>query len=137
MAFYRLDELPAVRRLDTDRDDLFAAEIEGHVASSDFENLCGLLEGSYAIHDRIDLLLRFVDHDGVDWHDVADASIKEAREHAAAHIGRCAAIGPSRAVSAFSGIFCPAAKVELRRFKPEDEAGAWAWLGATEKPEQV
>jgi hypothetical protein len=34
-----LERIPAVRRLDTDRPDLFAIEIKGTVTSADVENL--------------------------------------------------------------------------------------------------
>ena len=39
-----LEPVPAVRRIDTDRDDLCAFEIVGHVTAADVENLFGLLK---------------------------------------------------------------------------------------------
>ena len=117
MSLHPLDALPAVRRLDTDREDLFACEIEGRVGSADFENLCGLLEGAYALHEHIDLLLRFVDPERADWNEMDDASIEEAREHAAAHIRRCAAIGPSSVVTPFTDMFCSGAECRGAAFQ--------------------
>ena len=52
-----MDSVPAIRRLDTGRTDLLAIEIAGAVTGADVENLYGLLEGAYALHDRIDLLV--------------------------------------------------------------------------------
>lgn len=62
-----LDTAPAIRRIDTDRDTLFAVEVVGHVAAADTENLFGLLETAYALHSRIGALMRLVDHEGVEW----------------------------------------------------------------------
>ncbi len=136
MPLHPLEPIPAVRRIDTDREDLFAAEIAGEVTGSDFENLCGLLEGAYALHDKIDLLLRFVDHEGVEWDDVASSTIEEARGHAGRHVRRCAVIGASSVARPFSDILGPSG-VETRRFDPGEADQAWQWLGATEIPEQT
>ena len=88
-----LQSVPAIRRIETDRDDLFAIDVVGHVSAADAENLFGLLEAAYALHQRIDVLVRLVDHDGVDWTDVSDETLKQGTVHALEHIGRCAAIG--------------------------------------------
>ena len=66
-----LESVPAIRRIETDRDDLFAIDVVGHVSAADGENLFGLLEAAYALHPAIDVLVRLVDHDGVDWADIA------------------------------------------------------------------
>ena len=50
-----LDTVPAIRRIDTDRDDLFAIDVVGYVSAADAENLFGLLEAAYALHPRIDV----------------------------------------------------------------------------------
>ncbi|TJV02209.1 MAG: STAS/SEC14 domain-containing protein, partial [Mesorhizobium sp.] len=59
-----LEDVPAVRRIDTDRDDLFAIDVVGHVTAADAENLFGLLEAAYALHPKIDVLVRLIDHEG-------------------------------------------------------------------------
>lgn len=47
MSIHRLDPIPAISRIETDRSDVFAVEIKGHVTAGDVENLYGLLEGAY------------------------------------------------------------------------------------------
>ena len=42
------EALPAIRRIDTDRDDLCALEVVGHLSRADLENAYGLLEAAYA-----------------------------------------------------------------------------------------
>lgn len=136
MSLHPLEPIPAVRRLDTTRSDLFAVEIAGHVSEADIENLCGLLEGAYLVHPQIDILMRFVDHDGADWSEVPAATIEDGRTQAARHVRRCAAIGDSAVTRHFLRIFAPAGNSEARRFSTGEEPEAWAWLDAAEAPEE-
>ncbi|AEH88085.1 STAS/SEC14 domain-containing protein [Mesorhizobium sp. B283B1A] len=134
-----LQSVPAIRRIDTDRDDLFAIDVVGHVAAADAENLFGLLEAAYALHQRIDVAVRMVDHDGVDWTDISDETLKQGAVHALEHIGRCAAIGTPDWTADARHALPASSPIEFRHFKAEDEADAWEWLGvqrvgAREKP---
>lgn len=122
-----LNDPPTVRRIDSPRADLFAVEIAGHVSASDVENLYGLLEGFYILHERIDLLIRIVDNEGVDWDRVSPETVRAAGEHAERYIARCAMIGENRATRRIAEIFCPPG-AELRHFAAEDENDAWEWL---------
>jgi len=125
-----LDTVPAIRRIDTDREDLFAIEIVGHVSAADAENLFGLLEAAYALHSQIDVLVRLTDHEGVDWADIADDTIKQGTVHALAHIGRCAAVGKPNWVADAQSFLPASPSIDLRHFSADDEAAAWLWLGA-------
>jgi hypothetical protein len=126
-----LDAVPAIRRLDTDRPEVFAIEVFGHVSAADVENLYGLLEGAYALHDRLDLFLRVADYGGIDWADTDRGTVESTRDHARRHVRRCAAVGDSQAVAALIRIIRPA-EAEIREFKADEEAQAWEWIGARE-----
>jgi hypothetical protein len=125
-----LESIPAVRRIDTDRDDLFAVDVVGHVSSADVENLYGLLEAAYALHPKIDVLVRLIDHDGVDWAEVDENTVRDGKAHARDHVRRCASVGEPDWTGELGGWFTSAEPVELRHFSADDEADAWAWLGA-------
>jgi hypothetical protein len=127
---HSLDRVPAVRQIPTDRPDCSAFDIFGEVMSADVENLFGLLEAAYALHDQVDLLVRMVDHDGVDWSDVSSETISEGKRLAQAHVRRCAAVGEPNWIPSVTGFFTPRPDVELKHFSSEDEAEAWAWIGA-------
>lgn len=134
-----LQAVPAIRRIDTDRDDVFAIDVVGHVSAADAENLFGLLEAAYALHKRIDVAVRIVDHDGVDWTDISDETLKQGAIHALEHIGRCAAIGTPDWTPDARHALPASSPIEFRHFDAEDEAEAWEWLGvrkvgAREKP---
>ena len=134
-----LQSVPAIRRIDTDRDDLFAIDVVGHVSAADAENVFGLLEAAYALHQRIDVAVRIVDHEGVDWADISDETLKQGAVHALEHIGRCAAIGTPDWTPDARHALPASSPIEFRHFKAEDEDEAWRWLGvrqvgAREKP---
>ena len=124
-----LQSVPAIRRIDTDRDDLFAIDVVGHVSAADAENMFGLLEAAYALHQRIDVAVRIVDHDGVDWADISEETLKLGAAHALEHIGRCAAIGTPDWTPDARHALPTTSPIEFRHFKAEDEAEAWEWLG--------
>ena len=127
-----LDSVPAIRRIETSRDDLFAIDIVGHVSAADGENLFGLMEAAYALHQRIDVLVRLVDHDGVDWTHIADETLKQGAIHVLEHVGRCATIGEPDWIADAQRFLPPSPPIEFRHFKAEDEAAAWQWLGASQ-----
>jgi hypothetical protein len=124
-----LDAAPVVRRIDTDRDDLLAVDIVGHVTAADAENLFGLLEAAYTLHAKIDVLVRLVDHEGVDWKDLSEKTVERGKTDALEHVGRCAVIGDPDWIRQVQRLFT-ALPIEFRHFEPDAEADAWAWLGA-------
>lgn len=132
-----LEAVPAVRRIETDRDDLFAIDIVGHVSAADAENLFGLLEAAYALHPRIDVLVRLTDHDGVDWADISQDTVSQGKAQAGRHVARCAAVGEPNWIPLVQGFFAAAVPTELRHFDAADEQAAWDWLGARPVPEDI
>ena len=123
-----LESVPAVRRIDTGRRDLHAFDIVGHVTSADIENLYGLLEAACAIDPRIDVLLRVIDNEGVDWREVSPDTMKQGKVLASEHIRRCAVVGDRAGLAATHGIFLNTRPVEFREFSSQDEDDAWNWL---------
>lgn len=124
------ETLPACRRIDTGRSDLVAFDIVGHVSAADIENLLGLLEGAFALSDRVALLLRLAESDGVDWSEVDEGTLAEGRRMVAAHVGKIAVVAESDWLTGSQGFLAARDGTEIRRFAPEDEAAAWAWLEA-------
>jgi hypothetical protein len=126
-----LEPASAIRRIDTDRDDLLAVDVSGEVTPSDVENFYGLLEGAYALHDKIDVLVRASEFETAHWDGVSEETIRDGRARAEAHVRRCAAVGGPDWTRRLSGFFTPDVPVEIRYFDAANEADAWDWLGAT------
>ena len=124
-----LDAVPAIRRLETSRDDLLAIDVVGHVSAADGENLFGLMEAAYALHPHIDVLVRLVDHDGVDWANIGEETLTQGTAHAMQHVGRCATIGEPDWTADARHVLRDAPSIEFKHFETEDEAAAWQWLG--------
>ena len=127
----------SIRRLDTDREDVFAFDVVGHIAASDVENIYGLLEGAYSLHDKIDMLMRIKDYDGVDW----DAAMRDlgllGKSDALKHIRLYAIVGGPGWIGPMISVSKPFFSVEMKHFGEENEADAWKWIGAREIPAKV
>ena len=57
---------PALTQLETERDDVYAFEIDGQLSKEEVEEVYQVLEKAYAEHDKIDLLIRIGRYDGFD-----------------------------------------------------------------------
>lgn len=132
-----LERVPAVRRIETDRSDVFALEITDEFTSADAENLCGLLEGAYALHPRIDLLVRLRDLTAVDLIDLEEDTLALLRSHTHDNVGNCAVVGETRWRSDIESLFSFSSSTTLRHFDAKEETEAWAWLSAREIPENI
>ena len=123
------EALPAIRRIDTDRDDLCALEVVGHFSRADLENAYGLLEAAYLRHDKIDLLVRITRYEGFDWAVAFDRTTIRGEAQALRHIRRYAVVGGPVWMRTVIGIFGPLTSVKTRCFDAGDEAAGWEWIG--------
>jgi len=128
------DPLPAIRRIDTHRGNLCALDIVGHFTAADLENAYGLLEAAYSEHDTVDLLIRMRNYQGFDWTAVFDERTIRDKAHALRHLRRYALVGGPAWLKPVLAVFGPLTSVKTRHFELRDEARAWAWIEAEEKP---
>lgn len=126
---HSLDAVPAIRRIDTDRADLLAVDIVGHVSPADAENLFGLLEAAYALHPKIDVLVRLVEYEDIDWIGLSARTLENGKARALEYVRRCATIGEPDWTGQVQGLFTTL-HVDLRHFDAENESEAWNWLDA-------
>lgn len=124
-----LDAIPAIRRIETDRADLCALEIDGHFTAADLENAYGLLQGAYAEHDKIDLLVRMIRYDGFDWGSAFTETTIRGKTQTLRHIRKYAVVGGPGWMRIVIGVFGPLTSIETRHFNAEEEAEAWRWIG--------
>jgi len=125
-----LDTAAAIRRIDTDRDDLLALDVAGVVTPADAENLYGLLEGAYALHPQVDVLVRLVDYESTDWRELNRDTLADGRARAVQHVRRCAIVGGPD-FSAKLALWLPGdGRSRVRHFVQEEEEAAWTWIHA-------
>ena len=124
-----LEQVPTIRRLEVGRPELQAFDVVGHVSAAAVENLFGLLQAAYALHPRVDVLLRLIDVEELDWDNVAAETMKQGKADARQHVARCAVVGTATALSAAQGFFFDTRPVDYKQFSPEEEEVAWTWIG--------
>lgn len=128
------DTPPAIRRIDTDRDDAFGFEIAGKMTAADIENMIGLLEGAYALHDKIDVLLVINVYDGFEWSALLREDTYLGKAHALKHIRKYAFVGGPNWMKAGVAMTTPFLPIEVKQFARNEVDKAWAWLGARPLP---
>ncbi len=121
---------PSIRRLETDRSDACAFEITGHITAADMENLYGLLEAEYALHDKLDLLVLIHDYEGFDWSAAFTETTMLGKTHALKHIRKYAVVGGPDWMRGVLGFFKPFFSIDMKHFELDDAAAAWKWIGA-------
>jgi hypothetical protein len=122
---------PSIRRIETDRDDAYAFEVVGHIDAADVENIYGLLEGAYELHDKIDLFVHLKDYRGFDWGAAFRGSTWSAERNALKHVRRYAVVGGPEWMAATISLFTPLSPIHIKHFGANEVAKAWAWIGAS------
>ncbi|WP_169054042.1 STAS/SEC14 domain-containing protein [Nitratireductor sp. XY-223] len=119
---------PALTQLKTERDDVYAFEIDGHLTKEEIERVYQTLEEAYEKHDKISLLMRIGRYDGFDWDTLLSDTAYVGKLHAFRHIRRYALVGgPSWAAGA-TRFLSPLFRMEVRHFELADETEAWQWI---------
>ena len=118
----------AIKRIKTDRPDLFEYEIDGHMTADEIADLYGELEKAYKDHDKIDLVVRLTNLDGWDWQAAWAETTWLGKTHALSHIRRYAVIGGPAWLPPMIRAFDPFLKIRMRHFKPDEEKIALQWI---------
>lgn len=125
-----IEDIPVIRRISTDRSDVFAFAIEGHLTDSSLENLYGLLDAAYEQHEEVDLLIRLTGYEGVDWGAAFSETTLSMRAKSLQHLRHYAIVGGPLWIQASITLMQPFLSIEMRYFEAEEEPQAWEWLNA-------
>ena len=125
-----LEPPPAVRQIETDRDDVLAIDIVGRVRSSDIENAYGLLQAACQLHDRIDLLVRFSGYEGCDWEAAFNRTTMRGKLAIMRHVRRYAVVGAPGWIRIALLLSRPLVRFRLRHFDLQAQESAWRWIEA-------
>ncbi len=121
---------PAIARIATDRDDLFAFRITDHLGKHDAHALIGYLEEAWTRNEKVDLMVVIENYDGFDLSLLVDPALWKGKVASLSHVRRYAVVGgpaAMRGAAAFFGAFLP---MEIRTFERGHESEAWHWLDA-------
>lgn len=124
------EPLPSIRKVGTSRDDLCALDIAGRLTQADIENAYGLVEGEFASHDKIDLIVRVRDFEGFDWASAFNLDILRRKMRAIGRIRCYALVGGPAWLRLLTMLSAPFISTQIRCFAAGDEPDAWKWLKA-------
>lgn len=119
---------PALSRIKTERDDVYAFEIDGHVSREEVDEAYRTLEKAYEKHDRINLLIRMGRYDGFDFNALFSDMTYAGKLHAIRHMRRYAIVGGPSWMGNMIRFFNPLFRMDARHFELEDEAEAWKFV---------
>ncbi len=118
----------AVSRLSTEREDVFAYEVNGHVSTEELDDISLELDKAYKRFDRINLLVRLRSWDGIDWTSAFSETSFIGRLRAISHVERYAVVGGPSWI-AIAVRFCPQMfSMKVRHFDNADFGDAWTWV---------
>ncbi|MEX3010020.1 STAS/SEC14 domain-containing protein [Hoeflea sp. TYP-13] len=119
---------PAFTQLKTERDDVYAFEINGHISKQEIEEAYQILEKAYEKHDKINLFVRMGRYDGFDLSALFSDITYAGKLHAIRHMRRYALVGGPAWIANAIRFFAPLFRMEVRHFELDDEAEAWRWI---------
>ena len=119
---------PALTQLKTERDDVYAFEIDGQVSKEEVGEVYQVLEKAYAEHDKIDLLIRIGRYDGFDINTLFSDVVYAGKLHTIKHMRRYALVGGPSWMGNLVAFFDPLFRMEARHFSLDEETEAWNWI---------
>ena len=119
----------SIREVAHDREDLFAFRIVGEVTKVDMEEMSHYMDAQFKSHDKVSMLLIFDPYKGAQTGATLSWDVIKTRVKSLTKVERYVVVNaPERAKSKIEtmGSLIP---VETKTF--DEEAEAWAYLGAT------
>jgi hypothetical protein len=125
-------ETPAFRFLPTSREDVLAFEINGVISSEEMPGVIKRFEAFLERHDKVRLLNRMTHFGGIDPSVFMQSGLVSMKLAAMQKVERYAIVGApvwmGKIIETMNPMF---ADIDMRTFAADQEADAWAWLGAT------
>ena len=121
----------AVRRIPTDRPDLYAFEIAGEVSSADQEAMADTMNAAFDAHeDKVDMLLVFRGYEGAETGSTLDVDVLKSRLRSIAKVNRYVVVGAPSAANSMIETMGKLMPVESHTFGIDELGAAWTLLGA-------
>ena len=128
---------PALRVIETDSEDVIGFELDGKLGADEVEAAAALFETATRRDRPLRILGRIRHIGGIEAKALLSRDYIAMKLHALHKVERYALVGGPVWLRAWVGLVAPLVKMEMRHFAPEEEAQAWAWLGATPRTERA
>lgn len=118
----------AITRIDTDRPDLFAFEVDGRIHEPDIEWMARILDDAFTRLGKVDILIVMRNWDGIDVSAVFDSKSLGAQARASGHVRKYGVVGAPGWAAAMINLLSPLTPVDEKTFDLSEENKAWAWI---------
>jgi hypothetical protein len=121
---------PSIQLIETTARNVLAFEVDGRIRAADMRHLIAAADHALKAHERLRLLVRVVDFDGVTLEALREEGLASLKMRGWRQVERYALVGgPAwmRRLADWSGRL---ARTEIRHFDPDQEHEAWRWIEA-------
>ncbi len=121
---------PSVRLIETSRPDVIAFEVGGRIRRDDMHVLVKAFEQALSAQERLRVLVRIVDFDGVTLEALREEGLASVKMRGWRQVERYALVGGPAWMATVTGWASPLTRIETRHFELAQEDEAWRWLEA-------
>ena len=132
-----LPHAPSIKIIETDRPDVFGFELDGSVSAAEMEAVADYFDEAFDRGEPVRLLGRIRRIGGFEPAGLFSGKYLQMKLKALRRVERYALVGGPAWLRAWAEALDPLVAAELRHFEAEEEALAWAWLGAQPKSERA
>ncbi len=128
-----LSDLPnsgAIRSIPTTEESVFAFRITGQVEQQDVHEMAQKVNLAFDRFDEVGMLLIFDDFEGQDAGAIFDGETLKAEFRSLSKVQNYAVVGAPDAAASMIDFMDNLIPADARSFEPEEEATAWAFVGA-------
>ena len=125
-----LPHRPALKVIETDRPDVFAFEIDGHLSKAELDAATVLFAEALAGKDQVRVLGRIRRLGGFEPGGLLSSDYFAMKRGFLERMERYALVGGPGWLRTTLNALAPLFKAEIRHFGEDEEAAAWTWIGA-------
>jgi hypothetical protein len=126
---------PSIRIIETDKPDVLGFELDGRISKADAEAAADYFNKALDRKRPLRLLARVRNIESAELGALFGHKYLQMKVGMLERVERYAVVGGPAWLCAWASALAPLVSVELRHFDSDQEAQAWAWLGATPKKE--
>jgi hypothetical protein len=118
----------SIVKLPTERADVFAFAIEGHVTTGEIDDVFIKMQEAYNRFGKVNLLVHIRHYEGFDWTSLFSQTTYVGKIKAFGHISRYAVVGGPSWVATAIKLFPPVFGLQMRHFEDGQIQQAWTWV---------
>ncbi len=119
---------PSVHLIETTKPDVIAFEVKGRIRRHDMHQLVMVFEQALDSHERLRVLLRVADFDGVTLEALREEGLASVKMRGWRQVERYALVGGPAWLATVTGWVAPLVRLQTRHFDLAREDEAWRWL---------